>query len=292
MTVKNTDIDLKLFSRGKVRDIYDMGDRLLIVTTDRMSAFDHILNEPIPEKGKVLNSLSLFWFDMMKEIMGNHILVSDWEDFPEELKQYESQLKGRSVIAVKAEPIKAECIVRGYITGSGWKSYLKEGSVCGINLPSGLEECAMLEEPLFTPSTKADEGHDENISFDEMAEITGLETAQRLKETAVKVYRKARDFALERGIIIADTKMEFGIHNGEIIIIDELLTPDSSRFWPQADYKTGRSQKSFDKQYLRDWLTDSGWDKDSDPPGLPEEVVETTAGKYREAHRLITGRDI
>ena len=292
MILRETDIDLKLHSRGKVRDIYDLDDRLLIVTTDRMSAFDRILPDPIPYKGMVLNNLSLFWFDMMKDIMGNHCDISEWGDYPASLRQYEKQLKGRSVIALKAEPLKVECIVRGFITGSGWSSYKRNGTVCGIALPGGLKECQELSEPLFTPSTKADEGHDENISYGEMADIVGAETAAAVRETALAVYIRARDYARQKGIIIADTKMEFGILGGKIIIIDELLTPDSSRFWPVQDYEAGRGQKSFDKQYLRDWLSGSGWDKDSEPPRIPDEVISTTAEKYLEAYRMITGRNL
>ncbi|HDS03601.1 MAG TPA: phosphoribosylaminoimidazolesuccinocarboxamide synthase [Firmicutes bacterium] len=293
MIVKESELkNVKKISRGKVRDIYDLGEKLLIVTTDRMSAFDHILPEPIPHKGMVLNHLSLFWFDMMKDLIPHHVAETDLSRYPEEIRNEENTLYGRSMIVHKAEPIKVECIVRGYITGSGWSSYRKSGEICGIALPEGLRESQKLEEPLFTPTTKADEGHDENITFEEMKNLIGSSTADKLKEISLSIYLRAREYAARRGIIIADTKMEFGIYRGEIIIIDELLTPDSSRFWPADRYETGRSQESFDKQYLRDWLTSSGWDKESAPPHLPEDVIEKTRSKYLEAYRLITGEDL
>ncbi|HOO60100.1 MAG TPA: phosphoribosylaminoimidazolesuccinocarboxamide synthase [Candidatus Mcinerneyibacteriales bacterium] len=293
MIVKESRLEkLKMISKGKVRDIYDLDKKLLIVTTDRMSAFDRILHEPIPYKGMVLNNLSLFWFDLMKDIIPNHVAETDIEVFPEEARSQKEVLYGRSVIVHKAEPLKVECIVRGYITGSGWNSYRQKGEICGLRLPPGLKESEMLEEPLFTPTTKADEGHDENITFDEMKELIGEPLAEELKEKSLAIYLRARDYAAQRGIIIADTKMEFGIYKGSVIIIDELLTPDSSRFWPARFYEAGRSQESFDKQYLRDWLTGTGWDKDSDPPHLPEEVVRKTQDKYLEAYRLLTGKDL
>jgi phosphoribosylaminoimidazole-succinocarboxamide synthase len=293
MIVKESELkNVKKISRGKVRDIYDLGEKLLIVTTDRMSAFDHILPEPIPHKGMVLNHLSLFWFDMMKDLIPHHVAETDLSRYPEEIRNEENTLYGRSMIVHKAEPIKVECIVRGYITGSGWSGYRKSGEICGIALPEGLQESQKLEEPLFTPTTKADEGHDENITFEEMKNLIGSSTADKLKEISLSIYLRAREYAARRGIIIADTKMEFGIYRGEIIIIDELLTPDSSRFWPADRYETGRSQESFDKQYLRDWLTSSGWDKESVPPHLPEDVIAKTRSKYLEAYKLITGEDL
>ena len=293
MIVKESELkNVKKISRGKVRDIYDLGEKLLIVTTDRMSAFDHILPEPIPHKGMVLNHLSLFWFDMMKDLIPHHVAETDLSRYPEEIRNEENTLYGRSMIVHKAEPIKVECIVRGYITGSGWSGYRKSGEICGIALPEGLQESQKLEEPLFTPTTKADEGHDENITFEEMKNLIGSSTADKLKEISLSIYLRAREYAARRGIIIADTKMEFGIYRGEIIIIDELLTPDSSRFWPADRYETGRSQESFDKQYLRDWLTSSGWDKESAPPHLPEDVIAKTRSKYLEAYKLITGEDL
>lgn len=293
MIVKESELkNVKKISRGKVRDIYDLGEKLLIVTTDRMSAFDHILPEPIPHKGMVLNHLSLFWFDMMKDLIPHHVAETDLSRYPEEIRNEENTLYGRSMIVHKAEPIKVECIVRGYITGSGWSGYRKSGEICGIALPEGLQESQKLEEPLFTPTTKADEGHDENITFEEMKNLIGSSTADKLKEISLSIYLRAREYAARHGIIIADTKMEFGIYRGEIIIIDELLTPDSSRFWPADRYETGRSQESFDKQYLRDWLTSSGWDKESVPPHLPEDVIAKTRSKYLEAYKLITGEDL
>jgi len=293
MIVKESELkNVKKISRGKVRDIYDLGEKLLIVTTDRMSAFDHILPEPIPHKGMVLNHLSLFWFDMMKDLIPHHVAETDLSRYPEEIRNEENTLYGRSMIVHKAEPIKVECIVRGYITGSGWSGYRKSGEICGIALPEGLQESQKLEEPLFTPTTKADEGHDENITFEEMKNLIGSSTADKLKEISLSIYLRAREYAARHGIIIADTKMEFGIYRGEIIIIDELLTPDSSRFWPADRYETGRSQESFDKQYLRDWLTSSGWDKESAPPHLPEDVIAKTRSKYLEAYKLITGEDL
>ena len=293
MIVTKTDLkEFKMISRGKVRDIYDLEKELLLVTTDRISAYDYIMGEPIPYKGMVLNNLSLFWFDMMKDIVANHIEISDFEDYPEELKKYREQLYGRSVIVKKAEPIKVECIVRGFITGSGWKSYQKEGNICGIALPDGLKESEEFSEPLFTPTTKADEGHDMNITMNEMKDMIGSELAEKLKELSIKIYLRAKEYAKTKGIIIADTKMEFGIYDGEVIIIDELLTPDSSRFWPMDDYEAGRGQKSFDKQYLRDWLTNSGWDKNSTPPKLPDDVIKTTSEKYLEAYERLTGEQL
>ena len=293
MIVKESRLEqMTMISKGKVRDIYDLDDQLLIVTTDRMSAFDRILHEPIPYKGMVLNNLSLFWFDLMKDIIPNHVAETDIEAYPPQARSQKDTLFGRSMVVHRARPLKVECIVRGYITGSGWKSYREKGEICGLRLPPGLQESQKLEEPLFTPTTKADEGHDENITFEEMKQMVGDSLAEELKEKSLAIYLRAREYAAQRGIIIADTKMEFGIYKGKLIIIDELLTPDSSRFWPARLYEVGRSQESFDKQYLRDWLTGTGWDKDSDPPRLPEEVIMKTRDKYLEAYRLLTGKDL
>ena len=284
----------KLHSRGKVRDIYDIDDdTLLIVTTDRMSAFDVILDQPIPWKGVILNQLTLFWMEKFAHLIPNHIIESDVDRYPAALQPFKDQLAGRSVLAKKAEPIKAECIVRGYLAGSGWKSYLHDRTLCGYNLPEGLKEDAKLPEVLFTPSTKGEIGtHDENINLEQMRAIVGREYADKAAETTLAIYREASQYAAERGIIIADTKFEFGIVNGTLTLIDEVLTPDSSRFWPAAGYEPGHSQPSFDKQYLRDWLETQVWDKTPPAPALTDEVRDTTAEKYQEAFRLLTGRSL
>jgi phosphoribosylaminoimidazole-succinocarboxamide synthase len=289
--VKETDFkNLKLLNRGKVRDLYDLGDKILMVTTDRMSAFDVILPNPIPDKGKVLNSISLFWFDFFKDLVPNHLITSNVDEYPEECKEYREQLEGRSMLVKKVETFPVECVVRGYISGSGWKSYKQSGDVCGIKLPENLKESDKLEEPLYTPSTKEEVGeHDINISFEETIDIIGKENAQKLKELSLEIYKKAADFARTKGIIIADTKFEFGHIDGEIILIDEVLTPDSSRFWPEDLYKPGGSQPSFDKQYLRDYLETVDWDKTAPGPELPNEVVEKTAEKYKEALIKVAG---
>lgn len=282
--------NLKLAGRGKVRDIYDLGDALLIVTTDRISAFDVIMNEGIPDKGAVLNQISAFWFHQMEDIVPNHIISTDVKDFPAECQQYADQLAGRSMLVKKASPLPAECIVRGYLSGSGWKDYKASGSICGIALPAGLQESDRLPEPIFTPSTKAELGtHDENISFDTMVELCGKELAEQVRSVTLKIYAKARDIADAKGIIIADTKFEYGIYNGELIIIDECMTPDSSRFWPKDSYKPGGPQPSFDKQFLRDYLETLDWDKTAPAPPLPAEILNRTADKYREALFRLTG---
>jgi phosphoribosylaminoimidazole-succinocarboxamide synthase len=282
--------DLKLAGRGKVRDIYDLGDTLLIVTSDRISAFDVIMNEGIPNKGYVLTQISAFWFRMMEDIIPNHLITTDVSQFPASCQKYAAILEGRSMLVKKAKPLPAECIVRGYLSGSGWKDYKATGKVCGIQLPAGLTESAKLPEPIFTPSTKAELGtHDENISFDQMAELCGPEIAKQVRDITIRIYTKARDFAETMGIIIADTKFEYGIHEGQLIIIDECLTPDSSRFWPQAQYRPGGAQPSFDKQYLRDYLETLDWDKTAPAPPLPAEVVQKTAEKYMEALTRLTG---
>ena len=283
--------DLKLAGRGKVRDIYDLGEKLLIVTTDRISAFDVIMNEGIPDKGYVLNQISIFWFRQMEDIIPNHIIATEVRDFPSQCRKYADILDGRSMLVRKATPLQAECVVRGYLAGSGWKDYRLTGAVCGISLPSGLVESDRLEEPIFTPSTKAELGtHDENISFPAMVKLCGRENAERMREVTLKIYSRARDIAASKGIIIADTKFEFGIYNGEIIIIDECITPDSSRFWPKDLYHPGGPQPSFDKQFLRDYLETLDWDKSAPAPPLPEEIIMKTGEKYREALVRLTGK--
>ena len=284
---------LKLVARGKVRDIYDLGETLLLVTSDRISAFDVIMNEPIPDKGFVLTQIAAFWFKQMEDIVKNHIISIDVADFPAECQPYADLLRGRSMMVKKAKPLAAECIVRGYVSGSGWKDYQNSGSICGIKLPEGLKESDRLEEPIFTPSTKAEQGeHDENISFDKMAEICGRELAEQARDYTIKIYKRARELADAKGIIIADTKFEFGVFEGELIIIDECLTPDSSRFWLKDQYQPGGPQASFDKQFLRDYLETLDWGKCAPAPPLPAEVVEKTADKYREALFRIAGISI
>ncbi len=282
-------MSLKPSAQGKVRDIFDLGDRLLLVATDRISAFDVVLPDPIPYKGEVLTKISLFWFDVLKDIVPNHLISADEADLPAELSANADALRGRFMLAKKAEVFPVECIVRGYLAGSGWKEYRETGAVCGQVLPEGLVESSQLPEPIFTPSTKAETGaHDENISFERMCEIVGTDVAERLREFSVALYSAARDFASMRGIIIADTKFEFGLVDGEITLIDEVLTPDSSRFWPADEYCPGQSQPSFDKQFVRDWLEASGWDKKPPAPPLPEDVIMMTAEKYIEAYELLT----
>lgn len=282
--------DVKLIKRGKVRDIYEVDGSLLIVATDRISAFDVVLPTPIPDKGKILTLMSLFWFDFLRDIIDNHLITADVEKYPENLKPYKEILNQRSMLVKKTEVIPVECIVRGYITGSAMKEYQKTGEVCGIKLPPGLKEADKLPEPIFTPSTKAEMGeHDVNITFEEMVKIVGKDTAEFLKETSLKLYKKAADYAEERGIIIADTKFEFGIYQGKIILIDEVLTPDSSRFWPKDEYQPGKSQKSFDKQFIRDWLKSINWDPQN-PPSIPQDIVEKTREKYLEALYRLTGK--
>ncbi len=285
--------DLALVRQGKVRDIFDTGESLLMVTTDRLSAFDVVLPDIIPDKGKVLNQISVFWFKRMESIVKNHIITTNVNDYPEEFKPHADALDKRSMLVKKAEPLTIECIVRGYITGSGWSSYQKEGHVCGITLPKGLKESDKLEQPLFTPSTKAEIGdHDINISFDEAVKLIGSEKAEKLRNLSLAIYKKGAEYALSKGIIIADTKFEFGMLDKEIILIDEILTPDSSRFWPLSDYEPGRSQNSFDKQYVRDWLTASGWDKKSPGPKLPKEVIDRTSNTYKEIYTRLTGENV
>ena len=284
--------DLKLLNRGKVRDLYDLGDQLLMVATDRISAFDVILPNGIPHKGKILTQLSEFWFSQISDIVPNHLISTRVEEFPAVCAKYKEVLQGRSMLIKKTSPLPVECVVRGYLSGSGWKDYQKSGAVCGIALPAGLVESSSLGEPIFTPSTKAEIGsHDENIDFAAAKKLVGEKAADRLKELTIAVYKKARSIAESRGIIIADTKFEFGTLNGEIILIDEVLTPDSSRFWPKDSYAPGRAQGSFDKQFVRDYLLALDWDQKLPAPSLPEDIIQKTSERYIEAYRRLTGKD-
>ncbi len=286
--------EAKLLARGKVRDIYDFGDKLLFVATDRISAYDVILNQPIADKGKVLHQISRFWFDWIQErgIVGNHLLTDDVDRYPEELRRHREQLEGRSALVHRADMLPVECVARGYITGSGWREYQQTGEVCGIPLPAGLRECSKLPEPIFTPATKATTGHDENISFERASEILGTSVAEKVRDLTLRLYREAAEYAAERGILIADTKFEFGIFDGEIILCDEVLTPDSSRFWPKDEYAPGRGQPSFDKQYVRDWLDEAGWDHEPPPPDLPDDVVAGSRARYLEILEILSGRGL
>ena len=283
---------LPLWRRGKVRDVYDLGDRLLIVATDRLSAFDVVLPTPIPDKGRVLTQLSLFWFRILEDVVPNHVLTADMAEYPAELRRFRDQLEGRSMLVRKTDPLPVECVVRGYITGSGWKDYQRTGTLCGIELPAGLRESDRLERPIFTPATKAEEGHDENISFEEAGRLLGGERAGEVRELSLRIYARALAHAESRGILLADTKFEFGVRDGALVWIDEALTPDSSRFWPKASYAPGRGQPSFDKQYVRDYLETLKWDKQPPGPALPQEVVARTREKYREAYALLTGQEL
>ncbi|MDH3283587.1 MAG: phosphoribosylaminoimidazolesuccinocarboxamide synthase [Acidobacteriota bacterium] len=283
---------LKLKARGKVRDIYDLGENLLFVVTDRISAFDVILPQPIPDKGKVLHQVSSFWFDWTAPIVSNHIMAASVDDMPEPLRAHRDVLEGRSALVRRAEMFPVECVARGYLAGSGWKEYRETGEVCGIPLPAGLRESDRLPEPIFTPATKALEGHDINISFDAMVAQVGGDAAERLRALTMEIYVRARDFADGRGILIADTKFEFGTIDGEFALCDEVLTPDSSRFWPKDEYSPGRAQRSFDKQYVRDFLETLDWDKTAPGPELPAEVVEGTRRRYIEILSILTGRGL
>ena len=280
---------MKKISSGKVREIYEVDEKsLLIVVSDRISAFDVILPNEVPDKGKILNMISEFWFDYTKDIIKNHVISTKISDFPIECQN--ENYENRSMLVKKLKMVPIECIVRGYITGSGWKSYKENGTVCGIKLPEGLQESQKLDEPIFTPSTKAAEGHDENISFEKTCEIIGIDLAQKIKNASIEIYKKCAEYALSRGIIIADTKFEFGIdEDGNLVLGDEVLTPDSSRFWPLDEYTVGKSQKSFDKQYLRDWLKANSWDA-SNPTPIPADVIEVTRNKYIEAYEKLTGK--
>lgn len=282
--------DLNLLRQGKVRDMYDLGDALLMVATDRISAFDVVMPSPIPGKGRILTQMSMFWFEVMEGLIPNHLITADVDRFPQACHPYADKIRDRSMLVRKAEPLSVECIVRGYLSGSGWKSYLESGRICEMRLPEGLIESDRLPEPMFTPSTKADIGaHDENISFEQVEDILGKTLAARLRDVSMAIYKKAVEFAEPRGIIIADTKFEFGLIDDELVLIDEILTPDSSRFWPKDSYRPGGPQKSFDKQYVRDYLLSLGWDKKPPAPELPPEVVENTRRKYDEALHRLTG---
>lgn len=278
-------------AQGKVRDVYRVGDdKLLIVASDRISAFDYILQTGIPDKGRVLTQLSLFWFEFLRDVVPNHLLTANVDEYPEPLRAYREQLEGRSMLVKRAQMVDTECVARGYLSGSGWKEYKQSGAVCGIALPAGLRESDKLPEPIFTPATKAQTGHDENISFERMVSIVGTDLAARLRDLTLAVYSKAADYAATRGILLADTKFEFGFVGEELVLADEVLTPDSSRFWPQDAYRPGGAQPSFDKQYVRDYLESISWNKQPPAPALPAEVAARTGEKYREAYRILTGK--
>lgn len=284
---------LKLVKRGKVRDVYEVEDKLLIVATDRMSAFDVVMDDPIPDKGKILTGISVFWFNQLESVVENHIISTELNEYPQACRPHQEQLKGRSMLVKKAKPLPVECIVRGYLSGSGWAEYQSEGTICGIPLPQGLVESEKLPEPIFTPSTKAEQGiHDENISFERTIEILGKETADKIKDLSLRIYEFGRDLAAQKGIIIADTKFEFGFEGDRLILIDEVLTPDSSRFWPTDTYVAGGPQKSFDKQFLRDYLSSLDWPKEPPPPRLPQDIIEKTREKYLEALERLTGHGL
>ncbi len=284
---------VELKARGKVRDVYDVGDFLLLVATDRLSAFDYVLPNPIPDKGKVLNQISAFWFERFSSVVPNHVVSTDVAEFPEVLRSQADQIAGRSTLARKLEMMPVECVARGYLAGSGWKEYRQHGTVCGIRLPAGLEESSRLPEPIFTPATKAEDGeHDENIPFSKVEDLVGAEMAAKLRDKTLELYNAGAEHALSCGIIIADTKFEFGMYDGELVLGDEVLTPDSSRFWPAELYRPGRSQPSFDKQYVRDYLESIGWNKQPPVPELPDEIVQGTRERYLEIYRILTGRNL
>ena len=280
---------LKLLARGKVRDLYDLGDRLLIVATDRISAFDCVMPNGIPGKGKILTSMSLFWFEMMSDQVENHLLTANVDEYPEEIRRFREVIEHRSMLVKKAKRIDVECVARGYLAGSGWREYAQTQTVCGIPLPPGLRESEELPETLFTPATKAASGHDINISFEQAATMVPRKQASRLRDLTIDIYQKARDYAGDRGVIVADTKLEFGTIGDRILLIDEILSPDSSRFWPKDTYEVGRAQQSFDKQFLRDYLESLDWDKTPPAPELPEEIVAKTLERYKDAHRALLG---
>jgi len=284
--------DLNLYKRGKVRDVYDLGDRLLIVSSDRISCFDVVLPCGIPYKGEVLTGLSCFWFEFIKGITAHHFITSDINNYPQELQKYRIHLLGRSMLVKKTKPLPVECVVRGYLSGSGWKEYRMRQSICGIKLPKGLNESDKLPQPIFTPSTKEDIGHDINVTEGYIEKQVGEDIVKKLKDISIAIYNKASDYALGKGIIIADTKFEFGLCNNEVILIDEVLTPDSSRFWPKDQYKPGISEPSFDKQFVRDYLESLKWDKNPPAPGLPQEIITKTSQKYLEAYKRLTGKEL
>jgi phosphoribosylaminoimidazole-succinocarboxamide synthase len=279
-------------ARGKVRDVYAAGDGLVIVATDRLSAFDYVLPTPIPDKGRVLTALTLFWLDLLRDIVPNHLVSANVDDYPSEFHPYRDQLQGRSMLVRRAQMIEIECVARGYISGSGWKDYRRDGRICGIALPAGLRESDRLAEPIFTPATKAQSGHDQNVSFEDMSDQIGASLAARLRELTLAIYTRAAGYAKTRGVIIADTKFEFGFVGDQLTLADEVLTPDSSRFWPRASYQPGGPQPSYDKQYVRDYLESIHWNKQPPAPALPPDVLERTSEKYREAYRVLTGRSL
>ena len=285
-------IGVERFSQGKVRDVYRVGDRLLIVATDRISAFDFILPTGIPDKGRVLTQMSVFWFDFLRDVTATHFITADVDAYPPALRPFRTQLEDRSMLVKRAEMAPIECVARGYLAGSGWKEYRTSGAVCGIPLPKGLQESSRLPEPIFTPATKAQTGHDENISFERMAAIVGMDVAGQLRDLTLAIYKRAASYAESHGIIIADTKFEFGFIDGKLVLGDEVLTPDSSRFWPRETYQAGKAQNSYDKQYVRDYLEGIHWNKQPPAPALPPEVAHKTSEKYREAYRLLTGKDL
>jgi phosphoribosylaminoimidazole-succinocarboxamide synthase len=285
--------DLKLVSRGKVRDMYDCDDTLLIVATDRISAFDVVLPDGIPCKGAVLSQMSAYWFSEMSDVIDNHFIAADPAAFPPLCRPYAETLRGRAMLVKKARPLPVECVVRGYLAGSGWTEYQRNGSICGIPIEKGLKESSRLEQPIFTPTTKAEQGtHDENITMETVEEMIGAELARRVKEASLSLYAKGSEMARRKGIIICDTKFEFGLFNGNLILIDEVLTPDSSRFWPEDEYQPGRPQRSFDKQFVRDYLLTLGWDKKPPAPRLPEDIIRKTSERYQQAYRRITGKEL
>jgi phosphoribosylaminoimidazole-succinocarboxamide synthase len=284
--------DLKLHARGKVRDLYVLDGQLLFVATDRISAFDYVLETGIPEKGRVLTQLSLFWFDFLKDTVNNHLITANVEQYPAPLNKHAEQLRGRSMLVTRAKMVEIECVARGYLSGSGWKEYQQTGAVCGIKLPAGLRESDKLPQPIFTPATKALSGHDENISFEEMCKVTGRELAEQLRDLTLAIYKKAADYAATQGIIIADTKFEFGHTDRGLVLADEVLTPDSSRFWPADKYQPGRAQESYDKQFVRDYLESVKWNKQPPAPALPEEVARKTSEKYIQAYKVLAGREL
>ena len=283
---------IERYARGKVRDVYAAGDYLVIVATDRLSAFDYVLPTPIPDKGRVLTQLTIFWLNRLRDFTPNHFVSANVSDYPAQFQPFRDQLEGRSMLVRRAEMVDVECVARGYVSGSGWKDYQKNGAICGITLPAGLRESDRLPEPIFTPATKAQSGHDENIPYENVAGSVGADLAQQLKQLTLDIYKSASDYAETRGVMIADTKFEFGFVEGKLVLADEVLTPDSSRFWPRSQYQPGGPQPSFDKQYVRDYLESIHWNKQPPAPALPEDVIARTSDKYREAYRVLTGKPL
>lgn len=293
MVLTQTDLKgIKKVAQGKVRDIYQVGEHLLIVATDRLSAFDVVLPDGIPDKGRVLNLLSVFWFERFARLIPNHLISAKVDEFPAVLAPHREIIKERAMLVYQAKPLPVECVVRGYLAGSGWNDYQKTGAVCGIKLPPGLQQAEKLPQPIFTPSTKSHTGHDENISFEEMKSLVGEELAQKVRRISIEIYEEASEYARQKGIIIADTKFEFGIYDGKLMLIDEVLTPDSSRFWSEQEYRLGISPPSFDKQFVRDYLDSTGWNRQPPAPHLPPEVIAGTTARYREAYRMLTGKEL